>query len=74
MKHYDHEFNEIYLDTTKGRATRLLIKVEDGKPLLTKEHIDRLINNELTWDSLITVNRKIIDSITKKSFYKIFPL
>jgi len=50
---YDHEFNEIYLDTTKGRATRLLIKVEDGKPLLTKEHIDRLINNELTWDSLI---------------------
>jgi DNA-directed RNA polymerase subunit B' len=50
---YDNEFNEIYLDTTKGRATRLLIKVEDGKKLLTKEHIDKLISNELTWESLV---------------------
>ena len=39
---YDKEFNEVYLDSTRGRSIRLLIRVEDGKPLLTKEHIDKL--------------------------------
>ena len=50
---YDRSFGEIYLDTTKGRTLRLLIRVEDGKSLLTKELIDKLVNNEITWDSLI---------------------
>ena len=50
---HDKEFNEIYLNTTKGRAIRMLIRVEDGKPLLTKEHVDKLINNEITWSSLV---------------------
>src|SRR3989344_3047924 len=50
---YDREFNEIYLDSTKGRTARLLAKVENGKLLLTKENIDKLVNNEITWDSLI---------------------
>jgi DNA-directed RNA polymerase subunit B len=50
---YDKDFNEIYLNTTKGRAMRLLVRVENGKSLLTKENIDKLVNNEITWDSLI---------------------
>jgi len=50
---YDEEFNEIYLDSTKGRATRLVVKVEEGKSLLTKEQIDKVINNEIAWDSLV---------------------
>ena len=50
---YDESFNEIYLNSTKGRSMRLLIRVEDGKPMLTKEHVDKLISNEITWSSLI---------------------
>src|SRR3989344_9118299 len=49
----DKEFNEIYLDTTRGRTTRILVRVEDGKSLLTKELVDKLINNEISWESLI---------------------
>ena len=48
---YDESFNEIYLNSTKGRSMRLLIRVEDGKPMLTKEHVDKLINNEITISS-----------------------
>ena len=50
---HDREFNEVYLDTTKGRTTRILVRVEDGKSLLTKELVDKLINNEISWESLI---------------------
>src|SRR3989344_4738850 len=50
---YDKSFNEIFLNTTRGRAMRLLIRIKDGKPLLTKEIADKLINGEVTWDSLI---------------------
>ncbi len=50
---YDKEFDEAYLNTTKGRALRLLVRVENGKSLLTKEYVDKLINNEITWESLV---------------------
>ncbi|MEK6835980.1 MAG: DNA-directed RNA polymerase subunit B, partial [Nanoarchaeota archaeon] len=50
---YDQDFNEIYLESTTGRARRPLIVVQNSKPLLTKEHIEKLINNELTWDALL---------------------
>ncbi|MEK6933106.1 MAG: DNA-directed RNA polymerase subunit B [Nanoarchaeota archaeon] len=50
---YDDEYNEIYLESGPGRARRPLIVVDNGKSLLTKEHIDKLTNNEITWDQLI---------------------
>ena len=50
---YDEEYNEIYLESGGGRARRPLIIIENGKPLLTKEHLDKLKNNEITWDQLI---------------------
>ncbi len=50
---YDKDFDEIYLETLKGRARRPLIIVEEGKSLLTKEHIDQLKNNEIAWQDLI---------------------
>ncbi len=50
---YDKEFNEVYIESGAGRARRPLIIVQNSKPLLTKEHIDKLINNEITWDYLI---------------------
>lgn len=51
--YYNRKFNEICLSTTKGRAMRPLIRVEDGKSTFTKEQVDKLLNNEITWDSLI---------------------
>src|SRR3989344_6131296 len=50
---YDDEYNEIYLESSPGRARRPLIVVENGKSLLTKEHIHKLTNNEITWDQLL---------------------
>ena len=31
---YDRDFNEIYLDSTRGRTMRLIIRAENGKILL----------------------------------------
>ena len=50
---YDKNHNEVYLESGSGRATRPLLVVQNSKPLLTKEHIDKLVNNELTWDQLV---------------------
>ncbi|MCD4666844.1 DNA-directed RNA polymerase subunit B [archaeon] len=50
---YNKEFDEIHIDTTKGRARRLLIVVKDGKSLLTDEYVEKILKNELTWDQLV---------------------
>jgi hypothetical protein len=50
--YYNQEFNEIYIDTTKGRTRRLLVVVKDGKSLLTEDLVSSLLKNETTWDQL----------------------
>jgi len=50
---YDKDYNEIYLESGAGRARRPLIVVQDGKSLLTQEYINKLVNNEITWDQLV---------------------
>ena len=49
---YDEECDEIKVDTSKGRAIRPLIIVENGKSKLTKEHTKKLIEGGLTWKYL----------------------
>ncbi len=56
---YNRKQDEILIETTKGRARRPLIIVENGKPKLTQEIIEQLRNNELTWKDLI--NKGIIE-------------
>ncbi len=47
------EFNEIRINTDSGRARRPLVIVENGKPKLTKEHIEKLRKGKITWSYLI---------------------
>ena len=51
--HYDSLLNEIFLNTSTGRARRPLIIVKNGKSTLTEQHIKQLENNTLTWKGLL---------------------
>ena len=52
--YFEEETNELFVECGKGRLRRPLIVVKSGKPLLTEEHVDRLIKNELKWSSLVS--------------------
>ncbi|VVB94684.1 DNA-directed RNA polymerase subunit B' [uncultured archaeon] len=45
--------NEIVINSDQGRARRPAIIVENGMPLVTKEHIQQLKDREITFDSLV---------------------
>ena len=47
------EFNEVRINTDRGRLMRPLIIVENGKPLLTEKHVELLKQNKLTWNDLL---------------------
>ncbi len=50
---YNDDFDEIILDTTRGRVRRPLIVVENGKAKLTEKHIQDLQSNEIKWEKLV---------------------
>ena len=51
---YDQGYDEVYIETTSGRARRPLIRVKDGKSLLTSEIIEKLRGSQFSWDDLIS--------------------
>jgi len=51
--YYNKKMNEINIDTTKGRAIRPLIVVENGRSKLTEQHIIQLERNEIGWKELV---------------------
>ncbi len=50
---YHPVFNEIRINTEHGRARRPLSLVENGKPKLTKQHLERILKGEIRWSYLI---------------------
>lgn len=51
--YYNDTFDEIRIETSKGRVRRPLIIVKDGIPLLNEKHIKQLQKNEITWNDLV---------------------
>jgi len=50
---YYKELNAIYIFTEGGRVRRPLIVVENGKPKLTEEHIQKLRKGEISFSDLV---------------------
>jgi len=47
------ELDEVKILADSGRARRPLFIVENGKPKITKEHIEKLKRGEINWDDLL---------------------
>jgi len=50
---YNERLNELHILSDKGRVRRPYIVVENGKPRLTPEIMQRIRNNELNWNHLV---------------------
>ena len=51
--YHNETADEIYIESSKGRARRPLIVIRDGQPLLTEKHIKQLEKNEISWNDLV---------------------
>jgi DNA-directed RNA polymerase II subunit RPB2 len=59
---FDYKMMEIRICNDSGRMTRPLLRVTDGKALITQEIINRLDSGELSWNDLLT-NCKLDTSV-----------
>jgi len=50
----NEKFEMVNISTESGRVLRPLIIVDNGISRLKKEHLDKLRNNEMTWEDLIS--------------------
>jgi len=59
---FDYKNMEIRICNDAGRMTRPLLRVKDGKAIITRKIITQLENNELSWNDLLT-NCKLDESV-----------
>ena len=59
---FDFKMMEIRICNDGGRLTRPVLKVRDGKALLTKDIVNKIVSNELSWNDLLT-NCRIDESV-----------
>ena len=59
---FDYKIMEIRICNDSGRMTRPLLRVTDGKALISQEIINRLDSGELAWNDLLT-NCKLDTSV-----------
>lgn len=52
---YNEVDRQIDIWSDEGRIIRPLIRVENGKSLLTEEHLQKLENKELKWENLVSL-------------------
>lgn len=52
---------EVYINTDAGRVQRPLVVVENGKPLLTEEHVKQVKEGKMPWSDL--VNRGLVEYV-----------
>jgi len=52
---YLEHFDTVSISSDPGRARRPLIVVENGKPKLTKEHIENLEKGKIKWSDLVSM-------------------
>jgi DNA-directed RNA polymerase subunit B' len=57
--YHNKEMNDVYVDSSRGRARRPLVVVENGTSKLTKQHLQQLEKKEITWNDL--VNQGVIE-------------
>ncbi|MBI2184922.1 MAG: DNA-directed RNA polymerase subunit B [Thaumarchaeota archaeon] len=60
----------IYVNTGSGRVLRPLVRVENGKPLLTSEMNERVLKGELHWKDLVQMNiLELVDANEEENCY-----
>jgi len=59
---FDYKSLEIRICNDGGRLTRPVLKVKGNKAVITKEVIDKLVSNEISWNDLLT-NCKLDESV-----------
>lgn len=63
---FDYKANELRVCNDAGRVTRPVLRVKDGKILLSNDIIDAVKNKSLTWDDLLIkgkINESVIEYI-----------
>ncbi|HLD03011.1 MAG TPA: DNA-directed RNA polymerase subunit B, partial [Candidatus Nanoarchaeia archaeon] len=51
--YHNSNADEVFIESSKGRARRPLIVVREGQPLLTEKHVRQLEKNEISWSDLV---------------------
>ena len=59
--YHQKEYNQVFIEASKGRVRRPLIVVKDGKSTLTEKQVAQLEKNELSWSDL--VNQGVIEYV-----------